>query len=253
MRLSILCVTRAEPCVLPLLTHLARDARDLRAEMVISCDGRDAVSRLSAEVLPGWTGSRERGPRYVLHSCLSQGYVESVLDQAIVSTHGDYILRIDDDESISPAMLAWLLAGAYESHPNWSFPRQHLWRTSEGAIGHLDTPHHFPDYQTRLSTRALAGGRHGIHQGSVHGMGEIAPVCVVHHKYLVRSYADRLRIARGYDAYHEGYGTGDMRAFSLPEDVYPTARLCDPGEGHAVWRQRWSVEVDLREGLDFAP
>lgn len=236
--LSILCVTRAELCVQPLLRELLKDAYRLGAQCVLAADGRDAITALSYPFAPA----------DVPHGLIrveSKGYIESVLDEAVAACSGEhikYVLRIDDDESISPAMMRWLQSGAYHAAEHWCFPRQHLWPTSHGD-GVLMTPHLYPDLQTRLSTRAKSGGRHGVHAPSPHGGGEIAPVALIHHKYTVRTPAERLRIAQVYDAYSRGYGTGNMKPFSLPEESYETMEVVEGGDGTVPWEPTWRTTI----------
>ncbi len=197
--LSLLCVSRVDDCSLPFLSHLQDVAYELGAQFVLAADGSEAYRRASMESV-------------LVHS---KGYFESALDQALVACDGDYVLRLDDDERVSPAMMEWLKSGIWQSHDHWEFPRVHRWQD-----GIILTPQLFPDYQTRLSVKAKSGGHHGVHSGSPFGGKEQASVCIEHHKFIVKDYRERRRIAAAYDAYHQGYGTGDMLPFSLPEDAY---------------------------------
>lgn len=209
LNLSILCVTKAEDCVLDLLHKLEMDALYLSAEFVLVADGEEAHRKLTHS---GFDRLAKGSNIPIVHS---KGYIESVLDEAVEYTTRDYILRIDDDESTSPPMLEWLLSGVWASHDNWTFPRAHLW----GDDGHyISNSPLWPDYQTRLSVKAKSGGRLAIHAPSPYGAGEIAPVPILHHKFLVRSYQDRVRILDGYEHMQEGAGKGFI-SFSLPESV----------------------------------
>lgn len=243
--LSILCVTKAEGRgICNLLGQLAFAASELGAEFSIGADGSDAMATI-CRTGPLW------GHDFRLFAVQSKGYVESALDDAIAHTDRHYVLRIDDDESISPAMLGWLKAGAYRTAEHWQFSRQHMWDLCWGPYrdgdGCLMTPHLWPDYQTRLSVRDKAGGRAGVHAPSPHGGGEIAPVSIVHWKYVVRTREDRRRIAQTYDAYSPGYGTGNMKPFSLPEEAYETMRVVEAGDGSVPWTPRWETVVDNRD------
>lgn len=157
-------------------------------------------------------------------SCLvhSNGSIESVLDQAIENTSGDYILRLDDDESISSDMVDWLREERYLSHPHWKFPRAHLFSSINRAIVN---PPLWPDYQTRLSTRTLSGQRHVIHCPSPFGGGEEAPkgCMIIHHKFIVKSLAERQLIMDRYNSISPDKGD-DFKVFSVPE------RVIDPDE-----------------------
>jgi hypothetical protein len=207
MNLSILCVTKGEECVLPLLHKLEMDALCLSAEFVLVADGEEAHRDLSH----GGFDRLGKGSNIpIVHS---KGYIESVLDEAIEHTNGKYILRIDDDESISAPMLDWLAGRKYESFDNWTFPRAHLWGDEKSYI--VNSPL-WPDYQTRLSARDKSGNRLAIHAPSPYGIGEIAPCPILHHKFLVRDYEDRKRILDGYESKQEGAGSGDFLPFSFP-------------------------------------
>jgi hypothetical protein len=173
---------------------------------VIAADGREAAERV-----------RFWNQYALIVPIASKGYLESVHDEALRACRGKYVLRLDDDERISPAMRHWLFKRTYRLAPHWKFPRVHFWGDAQTV---LLTPQLYPDWQTRLSHRNFAGGRTIIHCGSPFGGGEDAQVQIEHHKFLVRSFEDRLRIAEAYDAVMPGAGTGGMSAFSLPERFY---------------------------------
>lgn len=181
--LTILCVTKREACTADLRAGLAHDAWTLGAQYV-ERDGRGA------------------------------GVIENVLDDALAYARGgNMILRLDDDEAISQPMWSWLASGAYREHDHWAFPRQNLW---PDATSYITSHSLWPDYQTRLSTIEKSGGRTRVHDGSPYGTGEIAPVAIEHHKFLIRSEADRRRILAGYEALGADRGHA---AFSVPEDL----------------------------------
>jgi hypothetical protein len=222
--LSILCVTQAAPAVRPLLADMAHVATLLGAEFVLLADGQIAQFEL-----------REYPVKLV--AVKSQGYVESVLDYGVSQCSGKYILRLDDDERCSMAMIDWLQRREYEAETHWKFPRMHLWGNANTV---LITEQLFPDHQTRLSIKEKSGGRHFPHAMSPFGGGELAPVCIEHHKFLVRSRAERERTAAKW---HQG----DMKAFSLPEDVIAEkALLVEKGYGHVPWQPKWSKHFVLQ-------
>lgn len=206
--LSILCVTKAEPAVLPFLNRLAEDCHNLGAEWVLVADGSQAFKTLSGEKVFGHGG--------ILARVQSSGFIESVLDDALSQTSGDYILRIDDDEAISHLMFKWLLNSEYADAPHWKFPRAHMWH--DGTF--LSNLPLWPDHQTRLSVRAMSSGRGLIHCGSPFGGGELAPVYLEHHKFLAKPLPDRQAIVRRYDSIQQGAGQ-NFAAFSVPELVFP--------------------------------
>jgi hypothetical protein len=111
------------------------------------------------------------------------------------------------------------------------------------------TPVLFPDHQTRLSSREKSGGRYGVHAGSPFGGGTIAPVAIMHHKFIVRSLKARLQIARTYDKFSPGYGTGQMIPFQAPEIAYfgQEITLCDAGTGMVPWTPMWSQQENIHE------
>lgn len=189
----------------------------LNAEVVFVADGM-----LAYDALKGWPVK--------CVSVVSLGYLESTLEYGVQNCDGEYILRLDDDEACSPAMASWLEAKAYEADAHWKFPRMHLWGDTHSV---LLTPQLFPDHQTRLSTKAMSGGRHFPHAMSPFGGGALAPVAIEHHKFLVRSREERERTAAKW---HQG----GMRVFSLPEDVVTEGQLVDKGNGSVPWQPSWS-------------
>ena len=222
MTLSILCVSRVDECSLPFISYMQEAAAQLGAQFVLAADGSYAYRRAPIDSV----------------LVRSRGYFESALDQALVACDSDYVLRLDDDERMSSAMMQWMQSGIWHASDNWEFPRSHDWYD-----GVLMTPQLFPDYQTRLSVKAKAGGRHGIHAGSPYS-AERASVCIEHHKFVVKDYKERRRIAESYDAYHPGYGTGNMLPFSLPEDAYKgqKVKIVARWDGWVPWTPSWERE-----------
>lgn len=229
--LSILCVTVAADWARPFLEKHRDLAQGLSAEIVIAAHGDAAADRIRAWRLP--LAATVRG---------SVPMLESVLDDALTHCHRRYVLRLDDDERCSPAMVRWLAMNEYAAADHWKFPRVHLWPDTETA---LMTAQLFPDHQTRLSVRSKAGGRRSLHAPSPHGGGSLAPVAIQHHKFLVRSREERRRTAQRYDSIQPGYGTGGMLAFSLPEDVYPVAKVAEVGDGRVPWTPQWEGVMAL--------
>lgn len=193
--------------MIPLLLEMQELSEFLKCEFVLAADGREAFKRLSAE--PTLRSS--------LIQVRSRGYIESVHDDVLQQTSGKYVLRLDDDERCSRAMVSWLYDKGYESRLHWKFARAALWGTASTFIV---SPHLWPDHQTRLSRREFAKGRRSIHAGSPYGGGEEAPVVLEHHKFLLKSYAQRQEIAQRYERIAPGAGSGHMLAFQLPEDAY---------------------------------
>lgn len=214
--LSILCVTRAEPHAARFLGSMLELAKHCDAELVVAADGLEAFERVLD--LPRLADEAD------VVMVTSRGFIESVLDYAIESTHGDWILRLDDDERVNGPMGAWLQERAYLHEPHWSFRRLNLWGDEKHA---LDTSLLFPDPQTRLSRRELAGGRRSIHVASPHGLGRVAPqpVALEHHKFLVKSLDQRREVAARYERAQPGSGSGVFRYFYEPEECYTPEKL----------------------------
>lgn len=225
--LSLLCITQASPAVRPLLADMAQVATLLGAQFTLLADGQMALHALKDYPTN-------------LVAVKSQGYVESVLDYGVSCCSGEYVLRLDDDEKCSRAMVRWLQSGAYEAEDHWKFPRMHLWGDPQTV---LLTPELFPDHQTRLSTVEKSGGRSTPHAVSPFGGGALAPCAIEHHKFLVRSRAERQRTAAKW---HQG----DMKIFSLPEDVVQYAKLVEKGDGTVPWTPKWSKPFIQRVSKD---
>lgn len=152
----------------------------------------------------------------------SAGYLESVLDEAVEMCRGDYVLRLDDDEMPSAAMAQWLIDEKYLETQSWAFHRANLWGSEETYITNHPL---WPDIQTRLAIKEKSGGRKEIHIGSPHP-GRNAPCMIEHHKFLIKNYAERKRIAEGYEKIKTGAGLSDTyKPFSLPEDCLAEINL----------------------------
>jgi hypothetical protein len=208
--LSILTVTQAQPFAIPFLKTMHEMAQSLRADFCLIADGTEAQAALECEGIP---------VRAVVRSA---GYIESVLDEAVMYALGEYVLRLDDDERCSWPMFSWLQQACYVTSDHWKFPRAHLWGDDQTYIHHLQL---WPDHQTRLSTKVKSGGRRTVHAGSPWGGGTVAPVVLEHHKFLVKTPEERRAIAAGYDRVAVGFGTGGMLAFNLPEEAITAMNL----------------------------
>jgi hypothetical protein len=232
MKLSVLCISKGENFAMPFLAWMEDLAKICGAEFVIAADGDASYLAIKTYIKPD-----------KLVKVHSKGYLESVLEEAVFACRGKYVLRLDDDERASQAMLLWLWNEEYTTHDHWQFPRMHMWPDDKSVIL---TPQLFPDYQTRLSIKEKSGGRHFIHDGSPFGGGEIAPVAIEHHKFIAKTYTERKAVAANYDSFRPGYGTGGMTAFSLPEDVYSTADIVAAGDGFVPWTPKWRNTQAIR-------
>ena len=210
MTLSILCVTKGEQYSRPFLLWMNALATRLEeAEFVVAVDGDENAVASVQELLRPLAGVLQ---------VESKGYIESVLDQAVAACAGEYVLRLDDDERCSPAMEKWLEDQAYVAAPHWKFPRAHV--STDSSRHAIVNPPLWPDHQTRLSLKEKSGGRRTVHAGSPYGGGKEAPVLIEHWKFRVKDASERRRIAEVYDSVTPGYGTGGMKAFNLPEEVF---------------------------------
>lgn len=197
--LSILCVTRLGDHAEPFLFAMGDLGAELDAEFVLAVDAEYenvVVPRTATTVV----------------KVKSDGYIESVLDEAVAACTGEYVLRLDDDERVSPDMAAWLKAQDYFDTDHWAFPRMHLWPDESRYI---TNPPLWPDLQTRLSVKDKSGGRHQIHAGSPFGTGRVAEVAIEHHKFLVRDRAEREALMAEYRAIMPS--ADDWAPFSVPE------------------------------------
>jgi hypothetical protein len=197
--LTILCVTKAEDYALPFLAHFVSVAHEVGAESLTCVDGS-----------AGFNYGR-------VHRVKSRGFIESVLEECVVECKTKYILRLDDDEKCSPALVRWLKEGKYRQQAHWKFPRVHLWGDDRHFIAVAPL---WPDHQTRLSLREQSGGRNTVHAGSPFGGGTLCDHPIEHHKFLVKTYDERKAIAERYDQIQQGAGTGGMVLFNLPEVAF---------------------------------
>jgi hypothetical protein len=207
--LTILSISRFEQFSHRFLREMAQIAAGINCQLVIGADG---------------IGSRSICPTDVLAQAnqvvpvLSKGYIESVLDIVVGHCSTPYVFRLDDDERCSDSLIKWLSEGGYRTETHWKFPRAHVWRDANTFISALPL---WPDHQTRLSIKEKSGGRTGVHAGSPYGGGTPCPWHIEHWKFMVKSFDERQHIASVYDHYQQGYGTGGMLAFNLPELAIP--------------------------------
>lgn len=245
MSLSILCVTRGREEALPYLFEMKDVASAVGAEFVVAADGKIARDVINASGLD---------PDRTI-TVFSRGYIESVLDTALTATSGRYVLRLDDDERVSVAMLGWLADRQYEKADHWKFPRAHMWGDRDHYVSSQPL---WPDHQTRLSIRDKAGGRQSVHAGSPFGGGVLAACAIEHDRFLVRDRAAREELIRHYDGVAAGAGS-HFRSFYVPEfdegftvadwpvelegDELPEL---DPDKSRPQTPQGWFERVDQR-------
>jgi len=219
MSLSILCVTNAEPHAGLFIMRMHRLATILNCEFVIGLDGENAQSgclRKFADVaidLPA-------------HDVPLQ---EMVSDLAVNACSGDYVLRLDDDEVVSPALETWLRQKKYESGNLFAFPRVYMYPDKYHTLCNDGI---YPDLQTRLGLKQNMLGINFIHAGNPNGCGQVVPYAIEHHKLLVKSYEQRKEIADRYEAIREGAGTLPHYArYNMPELIYDKLETQDYFDG----------------------
>lgn len=200
MNLTVLCVTEGYPHARRFLEEHADLADTLGARLVIGADGPAAFDM-----------TRGVGDSVVLVQ--SEGSMESILDELLEHCDPGHVLRIDDDEACSPAMVEWLLDRAYEAHDHWSFATASLFPDPDHYIV---SPPLWPDPHSRLSIREKSGGRPVLHMPSPHGPGQLAPVVLEHHKFIVRPLEERR--ARVLRSEKECGSSPYFRIFAVPED-----------------------------------
>ena len=221
--LTILCVSKGEPYTKEFFRHFMLVADEIGAEVVLALDHPSE----SGSVSEMWTAKNVRWIRVK-----SSGFIESVLDEAISKCRTKFVLRLDDDEKCSPALVRWLKEGKYLAASHWKFPRVHLWKDQHTFINAVPL---WPDHQTRLSLKELSGGRTTVHAGSPFGGGTLCPHPIEHHKFLVKDHAERLAIATRYEAVQAGAGSQGMLAFNDPEAYYSMSLPLSPyGETDVV-------------------
>ncbi len=227
MTLSVCALTCGNPYAPRFLAEFRQLARDLGAEFVVAGDGERGVAmarQFSKNVL--LLNLNGRTPEYAIAPTVS-------------ASQGDWILRFDDDETCSAAMREWLLAREWERGVEqvYSFPYAWLW----GDERHFITSAPFwVDPHARLMPRQMtAQWGDCVHAGNPFGVGKIVPVAHLHHKFIVRTFEQRLATARQYDGYAMGAGTGSYYGqFTTPETHCKTLTVREVGDG-AVELSEW--------------
>ena len=201
---TICCVSRLEASVLPFLKKISDWCKETNSEFLLGVDGTplkvESAFEFTNTVLP----------------VKSLGYIESVLDSVIDNCTGDYIFRLDDDEFFSEGLSTWLKENLGRfTESIYNFPRYNLWKDEKHFIPGL-----YPDEQIRLATKAKSYGRTVIHCGSPFGYGQRINHEIMHYKFLIKTYEDRLKQAESIDAIMTGSGLGSYLINNLPETFY---------------------------------
>jgi hypothetical protein len=209
MSLSILCVTNNEhPGTTWFICRMHALASKLGAELVLGLD------REKAQSAP-WRSLANKAI-----DLTANNLQEDVLDQAISACSSEWVLRLDDDETVSLALENWLKTGNYQTGNLYAFPRVYLYPADTNHF--LANPGMWPDLQTRLGRKELMMGCNTVHAGNPNGTGQVVPYALEHHNLLVKTLEERRALAAHYEAIRPGAGSlPEYARYNLPEDFYP--------------------------------
>lgn len=234
--LTILCVTDGEGKAQSFLRKMRNDADRINAYFQVVVDNsKDSEASLKVS---NWDVA------HLIGAVKSSGYIESVLNTAYEMTHTTYVLRLDDDESLSSGLLKWLCRREYLASPKWRIPTMAVWPNKKYFI--MNSPL-WPDPHLRLTS-----WRHHPEVSEVHNGMDSAPdtpYALLHWKYLTKSYEKRLKLAEHYDSIKEGAGTGPSMPFTLPEHSLPNGVLvAEIEDGSTHYRENllscdWSGKI----------
>ncbi len=228
MTLSICAITGGKPYAEQFLARFRELANTLGTEFVIAGDGErgmEMAQRFADTTLP---------------VTVPGAMAEAVYAPLARACKGDWVLRLDDDESCSEAMNDWLVSREWErgTETVYSFPYAWLW----GDENHfLVSPPFWVDPHARLTSREyLTQWQVRVHGAGPGTGGTIVPVAHCHHGLLVKSLVERQEIALRYDALKPGAGTGHhFGKFLTPERFFPDGVLVrELGRGD-VQLQEW--------------
>lgn len=216
MSLSVLVFTEGHPFAARFLFEFGRLARDLKAQYVIAGDHEQGfrMARRFADIAI---------------QVETKGLQEHKITEVSGMCAGDWILKLDDDETVSPAMRDWLLAWKPGTEAAYSFPYAWLWGDEQHFI---TAPPFWVDPHGRLMRKELMQDwPTGVHQNNPH-TGPVVPVALCHHKFLVKSMDERREVARRYDGFMQGAGTGELYGkYTLPEVYCSEFTVREVGDG----------------------
>lgn len=195
--LSICCLTKCEPFSHRFLLEMKELADSLNAEFVLGADGCEEKAReYTDRVIP----------------VVSKGYLESILQEVLNFCNGDYIFRLDDDERLSNSLYKWV-HDIVLVEPIYSFRRYELYKDENYYLTALH-----PSVSSRLTTKRWAVCHDMIH-GHFVPYGTVIEHPILHYKFLVKSYEERLKLAEKYESITKNAGLGTYKSYTLPEDV----------------------------------
>lgn len=228
--LSIACVTTADSVVLPFLDRFRAIASDLGAQFIVgahgiaACDYANSGKDIDGVLVEG-------------------SYFEELIDPVIRQCSGDYILRVDDDESLSEGLIEWLLSGEWYARDSWFFSRRHLWPDTGSCISMQP---YFPDFQARLSVKRQARRPVKIHAAHAYPAYRAPGTAFFnHHVFLIRTREERKSTTAKYETIRTGkqFTPADVNVV-LPWDApnlvtlpVDSPQLIEIAEETVWWRQ----------------
>jgi hypothetical protein len=217
--ISVLALTAGAWYAPKFLNKFRKLADSLDAELVIAGDGDEGVAMA------------HRFADVVVRVDLNGATQENAIKPSVDQCKGDWILRFDDDETCSDAMLQWLFKREWEKGQEnvFSFPYAWLWDENH----FITTAPFWVDPHARLMPKDMtAKWEVRSHAPNPFGTGTIVPVAHCHWKFVVRGYSERNATAQHYDTYFPGAGTGEWYGkFTLPEVYCPVVTLREVGHG----------------------
>ena len=228
MTLSILCVTDGKLHAFYFLNEMSLLAKRLECEFIVGDDQFKSEEDRKNLKMNGFILSGEC--KFVMLPPHKVGLQECVLDEAVRACSGDYILRLDDDEKVSPALESWLMTKQYETGNLFAFPRVYMYPDTKHVLCNEGI---FPDLQTRLGKKELMFGVNHIHAGNPNGTGVIINKAIEHHKLIIKTLDERREIKERYDAIRPGAGSDPHFAqFNTPEEVFSQLEVREYKDGN---------------------
>jgi len=226
MSLSILVFTRGDAFAPPFLADMWPLSRSLGAELVIAGDG-DAGMALA---------QRFADVAVPVHCDRIQ---ETEIARASGFCRGEWVLKLDDDDSLSPALIDFLRRYNWQTAgpKAYAFPYAWLWGDHKHFI---TSPPFWPDPHPRLMVKGeMARWPTGVHQNHP-ASSVLMPLALLHHKFLAKTLDERREVAARYDSLQQGAGTGEHYGkFSLPELYCETLTVREVGDGN-VGLNEWT-------------
>lgn len=160
------------------------------------------------------------------------GFVaEGLVEHMSRACRTPWVLRVDDDELPSEAMLEWVQQAIRSYDVDvWGFPRHQCAVSGKGKLLGAGTISPLDHRQWRLYQPARVTYSHGLHLPGFDWKGEArsAPVdaCLAHLDWALHSYGERRRKVERYDAHSPGEGTR-WRSYYLYEEQEAAQAFCD--------------------------